>query len=124
MSEETGLEKAKEYVNGSPPVVCLCGSTRFMDNFHEAGWMFTMLGYIVLRVGVSKHLPEHHGGESLGQDVVDMLDKLHLRKIDISDMVYVLNVDGYIGESTRKEIEYAKSLNKTIIYLEDKEQKE
>ncbi len=91
-----------------------------MDAFFEAGWDFTLRGYIVLSVGVCKHA-KHHGAEALGQDVVDRLDELHLRKIDISDEVFVLNVDGYIGESTRKEIEYARQLGKPIsyLYLED-----
>lgn len=101
----------------TPPVVCLCGSTRFMDAFFEAGWKFTLEGRIVLSIGVCKHA-EHHGGEALGREVADKLDELHLRKIDLADSVYVLNVGGYIGESTSKEIEYAKSRNKPIEYLE------
>ncbi len=101
----------------TPPVICLCGSTRFMDAFFEAGWKFTLEGRIVLSIGVCKHA-EHHGGEALGQEVANRLDELHLRKIDLADSVYVLNVNGYIGKSTRKEIEYAKSKNKPIEYLE------
>jgi hypothetical protein len=54
----------------------------------------------------------------LGQDVADKLDELHLRKIDLADSVYVLNVGGYIGSSTQKEIEYAQSKDKPIEYLE------
>lgn len=100
-----------------PEIVCLCGSTRFMDAFFEAGWKFTLEGKIVLSVGVCKHA-KHHGAEALGQDVADRLDELHLRKIDLADSVFVLNVGGYIGESTRKEIEYAESKNKPIGYLE------
>ena len=102
-----------------PKIICLCGSTRFMEAFFEAGWDFTLQGYIVLSVGVCKHA-EHHGAEALGQDVADRLDELHLRKIDLADEVFVLNVGGYIGSSTRKEIDYAKGLNKPIRYLEDK----
>ncbi len=100
-----------------PAIVCLCGSTRFMDAFHEAGWQLTLDGYIVLTVGVCKHA-EHHGGEALGEDVAARLDELHLRKIDLAEWVFVLNVGGYIGESTRKEIEYAKGVGKRITYLE------
>lgn len=102
---------------GTPPIVCLCGSTRFMDAFFQAGWKFTLEGQIVLSIGVCKHA-EHHGGEALGQGVADKLDELHMRKIDLADSVFVLNVDGYIGESTRKEIEYAESLHKPIGYLQ------
>ena len=101
-----------------PRIVCLCGSTRFMNAFFEAGWNFTLRGYIVLSVGVCKHA-EHHGAEALGQNVADRLDELHLRKIDLADEVYVLNVGGYIGSSIRKEIEYAESLSMPIKYLEE-----
>lgn len=101
-----------------PKIVCLCGSTRFMNEFHEAGWELTLLGYIVLSVGVCKHA-DNHGGEALGQEVSDRLDELHLRKIDLADSIFVLNVGGYVGESTAKEIAYAKKTGKLIIYLEE-----
>jgi len=102
-----------------PRIVCLCGSTRFWSEFHEAGWHFTLKGYIVLSVGVCKHVgDEGHGGEALGQDVADRLDQLHLRKIDLADCVFVLNVSGYVGDSTRKEVLYAKLNNKPIEWLE------
>ena len=114
--------KAMENARGKPPIVCLCGSTRFMDEFFAAGWQFTLDGYIVLSVGVvktSETLPDGgHGGEALGQDVAEMLDELHKRKIDLADVVYILNVKGYIGKSTRAEIDYAETQNKKIVYLE------
>ena len=107
-----------EYLKfNKPKIVCLCGSTRFMDAFFEAGWNYTLLGYIVLSVGVCKHAKDH-GGEALGQAVVDMLDELHLRKIDLAEEVMILNVGGYIGKSTQKELDYAKKSGKCIIYLE------
>ena len=101
-----------------PDIICLCGSTRFMQTFHEIAWELTLQRYIVLSVGVCKHA-EDHGGEALGQEVVDKLDELHLRKIDMADMVWVLNVDKYIGDSTRKEVEYAKLIGKPIYYLSE-----
>ena len=104
-------------MNDKPPIICLCGSTRFMDAFHAAGWHYTLEGYIVLTVGVCKHA-EDHGGEALGQEVAEQLDELHLRKIDLADCVLVLNVGGYIGESTAKEIAYAEDTGKSIMYLE------
>ncbi len=106
-----------EKPNGFPEVVCLCGSTRFMDAFFEAGWQLTLEGKIVLSVGVCKHA-KHHGAEALGKDVVDQLDELHLRKIDLADRILVLNVDGYIGKSTRNEIKYAEKTSKPVTYLE------
>lgn len=115
MSRNTGAIKGSK--SKMPHIVCLCGSTRFMDAFFEAGWKFTLEGAIVLSVGVCKHT-EHHGAEALGQDVAERLDELHLRKIDLADSVFVLNVNGYIGDSTAMEIEYAESQNKPIGYLE------
>ncbi len=100
-----------------PAIVCLCGSTRFMDAFYEAGWQLTLDGYIVLTVGVCKHA-ESHGGEALGADVAARLDELHLRKIDLAEWVLVLNVDGYVGESTRREVLYAHEHGKRVTYLE------
>ena len=107
-----------EKENAKPMVVCLCGSTRFMNEFFEVGWEFTLLDYIVLSEGVCKHA-EHHGAEALGKDVAEKLIELHLRKIDLADMVFILNVGGYIGESTRKELNYAKDMGKFIQYLEE-----
>ena len=102
-----------------PKIVCLCGSTRFMQAFFDSGWDFTLKGYIVLSIGVCKHAGAHgHGAEALGQDVADRLDELHLRKIDLADEVFVLNVRGYIGFSTNREIEYATKKGKPITYLE------
>jgi hypothetical protein len=116
---DTVAKLQTEYVrvHPGPCVVCLCGSTRFMDAFHETGWQLTLDGYIVLTVGVCKHA-EDHGGEALGQDVADKLDELHLRKIDLADWVLILNVGGYIGQSTRKELEYAKLTGKKVTFLE------
>ena len=102
-----------------PKIVCLCGSTRFMETFFEEGWRETLEGKIVLSVGVCKHA-EDHGGEALGKEVADKLDQLHLRKIDLADEVLILNVGGYIGESTRLEFEYAMVEGKNIRMLEGK----
>lgn len=113
------IERLKNWERpaGFPEIVCLCGSTRFMDAFHEAGWQLTLDGYIVLTVGVCKHA-EDHGGEALGEEVAAKLDELHRRKIDLADWVFVLNVGGYIGESTRNEIKYATAHRKQVTYLE------
>ncbi len=100
-----------------PKIVCLCGSTRFMDTFFEAGWNETLAGHIVLSVGVVTTSADH-AGEALGVETVQMLDELHWRKIDLADEVLVLNVGGYIGFSTRRELEYALSLGKSVRYWE------
>jgi hypothetical protein len=100
-----------------PSIICLCGSTRFMDAFFDVGWRETLKGKIVLSIGVCKHA-EDHGGEALGPEVVKLLDELHFHKIELADEAMILNVGGYIGESTRNELEYAEKLGKRIIYLE------
>ena len=102
-----------------PTVVCLCGSTRFMEAFFAAGWQLTLLGQIVLSVGVCKHADADgaHGAEALGPRVAANLDKLHLRKIDMADWVLVLNVQGYFGTSTMREIDYATNSHKPVYFL-------
>ena len=113
------LEYKKEEKKG-PKIVCLCGSTRFMKQFFDAGWDFTLKGYIVLSVGVCKHTDAEggHGAEAISQETADKLDELHLRKIDMADEVYILNVDGYIGKSTAKELKYALEHDKFVCFLE------
>lgn len=97
-----------------PEIVCLCGSTKFMDKFHEENKRLTLEGKIVLTVGFfAHHEPDFDWGEVKAE-----LDKLHLRKIDLSDRVHVINPGGYIGSSTRNEIRYAESLGLPITYLE------
>jgi hypothetical protein len=103
-----------------PEIVCLCGSTRFYDAFQEANYRLTMEGRIVLSVGFYPHAAAEHGhGEGVGHDSAEkvMLDELHKRKIDLADRVLVLNVDGYIGASTRSEIKYAETHDKPVDYL-------
>lgn len=89
-----------------------------MDAFFDAGWSETLKGHIVLSVGVWREGPADHGGEWIGESVKEMLDELHKRKIDLSDEILVLNVGGYIGDSTRGEIEYAEKTGKPVRYLE------
>jgi hypothetical protein len=105
-----------------PLVICLCGSTKFADVFREQEAKLTLEGYIVLSIGVGRTAPD---GGNLGDPdspttrrTKAKLDVLHLRKIDLADTVYVLNVNGYIGESTEREIEYAISTGKNVAYLE------
>jgi hypothetical protein len=99
-------------------IVCLCGSTRFIDQFLDEQWRMTLEKKIVLSVGVWRQGPPDHAGEWIGKDVKEMLDDMHLRKIDMSDRVHIINVGGYIGDSTRREIEHAKKTGKPITYLE------
>ncbi len=97
-----------------PKVVCLCGSSRFYDAYQLANYRETMAGRIVLSIGFYPHSDEH--GEGVGHDSEEKvkLDELHLRKIDLADEVLILNVGGYIGDSTRRELAYARSLGKPV----------
>lgn len=102
-----------------PTIVCLCGSTRFYDEFQQANYDFTMRGEIVLSVGFYPHAKAEHGhGEGVGHDSAEKvaLDELHKRKIDIADYVYVINPGGYIGASTASEIHYAYQHGKPVVY--------
>ena len=94
-------------------IVCLCGSTRFIDTFTEQYGRLTDEGKIVLSVG--RVVPQSE--QALGSARKVALDELHLRKIDLCDRVLVLNVGGYVGTSTRREIAYAKERGKPIDLL-------
>lgn len=104
-----------------PRIVCLCGSTRFYQAFQEANYRETMAGHIVLSVGFYPHAAAAAHGEDVGITADDKarLDQLHLRKIDIADEVLILNVDGYIGESTARELAYARLLDKPVRFLQE-----
>ena len=103
-----------------PCVVCLCGSTRFYEYFQRANYEETMAGRIVLSVGFYPHAQKemHHEEAGCTPEQKIALDELHKRKIDFCDEVLVLNVGGYIGSSTRSEIDYAHSIGKPVRYLE------
>ncbi len=76
----------------------------------------TLSGAVVLSVGVFGH-----SGDEITEEQKQRLDDVHLQKIRMSDGIFVINKDGYIGESTKREIEYAKSLGKPITYMEGSE---
>lgn len=103
-------------------IITLCGSTKFKDEFMKAQKELTLKGNIVISVGLFGHSGDNEVWENMDEGTrtktKEMLDDMHKRKIDLSDEIYVINVGGYIGESTKSEIEYAKSTNKKINYLE------
>ncbi len=96
-------------------VITLCGSTRFKEYFLEVQKKLTLEGNIVISVGMFGHAGDE---EALQYEVKAMLDRQHLAKIDLADEIFVINVDNYIGDSTRKEIEYAKAKGKHVGFLE------
>ena len=107
---------------GKYKVITLCGSTRFKDEFIEAQKRLTLEGNIVISVGLFGHSGDREVWENMDEGTMtatkEMLDDMHKRKIDMADEIYVINVGGYIGDSTRSEIDYAINTGKTVRYLE------
>ena len=106
-----------KYLKPSKPfkTITLCGSTKFKQQFEEANARLTMEGNVVISVGVFGHANQVEFSE--GQK--EQLDKIHLQKIDMADEIFVINVCGYIGESTRREIKYAQEKGIPVKYLEE-----
>lgn len=105
----------KQFILDKPIVVCLCGSTRFKEQYERVMRDKTLAGKIVLSCGLFNHADNLR----LANDIKAFLDNLHLRKIDLADEVFVIDVDRYIGESTQKEIEYAQAQGKSVHYYSD-----
>ena len=98
-------------------IICLCGSTRFKAAWYEQTKRLTYEGYIVLGVGdLNPNAQEVN--DSIDPEIRAKLDILHFDKIYLADAIFVLNVDGYVDESTRREVLYAARLGKTIHWLE------
>lgn len=100
---------------GKYKVITLCGSTRFKDEFIQEQKRLSLEGNIVISVGLFGHSGDN---EVYSDGVKEMLDDMHKRKIDMADEIFVINKNGYIGSSTRSEIEYAIRTNKVVNYLE------
>ena len=103
-------------------IITLCGSTRFKDEFMRVQKELTLKGNIVISVGLFGHAGDAEVWENMDEGTLtktkEMLDDMHKRKIDLADEIFVINVNGYIGESTKSEIEYAKKTGKKVNYLE------
>lgn len=95
------------------PVITLCGSTRFADDFKKVNEELTLQGYVVLSVGVINK------DAKFDIEQCKLLDNVHKRKIDMSDAIYVISRDGYVGKSTHNEIQYAYETGKHVYYMED-----
>ena len=110
-------------MQGKYKVITLCGSTRFKDEFMEAQKRLTLAGNIVISVGLFGHSGDNEVWENMDESTLtqtkEMLDDMHKRKIDMADEIYVINVGGYIGSSTRSEIEYAVEKGKLVRYLDE-----
>jgi len=107
---------------GQYKVITLCGSTRFKDEFMEIQKSLTLEGNIVINVGLFGHSGDNEVWENMDEGTLtqtkEMLDDMHKRKIDMADEIFVINVGGYIGDSTYSEIEYAYATGKGVRYLE------
>ena len=103
-------------------VITLCGSTRFKDEFMKVQKDLTLKGNIVISVGLFSHSGDDEVWENMDEGTLtktkEMLVYMHKRKIDMADEIFVINVDGYIGDSTKSEIEYAIKTGKKVNYLE------
>jgi len=102
------------------PVVCLCGSSKFKDEINAENSRLTMEGNVVISLGLFGHtdLPDYDWSTD-ATDLKTKLDQLHFQKIRMSERVHVVDPNGYIGESTRREIAYAESLGKEISYMSE-----
>lgn len=111
---------SRRFAKARPDIVCLCGSTRFWETFRNWELKLTLEGKIVLSLEIcapdSMVLADPDSENGIAQK--EKLDELHKRKIDLADEVFVLNVNGYIGSSTRSEINYAINRGKLVHYLE------
>ena len=101
-------------MQGKYKIITLCGSTRFKDEFIAEQKRLTLEGNIVISVGLFGHSGDE---EVWSEHTKIMLDDMHKRKIDLADEIFVINVGGYIGNSTRSEIEYAIKTGKVVNYL-------
>ena len=98
--------------------ITLCGSTRFKAFFESEMRRLTLEGFIVISVGLFGHIEGlDMGTDDEPSETKQMLDNLHLRKIDLASRVHVINVGGYIGTSTAREIAYAEATGKAVTYL-------
>ena len=100
-----------------PEIVCLCGSTKFLDQFNEQQLRLTLEGKIVLTIGTHMPVARQYADGLDGKK--ELLDKLHFAKIELADSIFVINVGGYIGHSTRNEINHALRLGKEVKWLEN-----
>ena len=107
--------REKEYTLNKSKVITLCGSIKFKETFLKEQEKLTLEGNIVFSPNFFTTIKK----EEITSNTKKMLDKIHRQKIDMSDEILVINVDGYIGESTKSEIEYALKNGKAVKYLEE-----
>ena len=104
------------------PIITLCGSTRFKNEFMNVQKELTLKGYIVISVGLFGHAGDEEVWECMDEGsrtkTKMMLDSMHKEKIRMADEIFVINPNGYIGESTWSEICYARMIGKEMQFIE------
>ncbi len=95
-------------------IITICGSTRFKKEIMDAAHDLTLQGHIVLAPFVFHH---DEADSTLSTEEKIRLDNLHKEKINMSDAIFVVNVDNYIGESTYSEVDWAQRMKKKIFFL-------
>ena len=100
------MEKAK--------IITMCGSLKYSEKIMQETERLTLEGYNVISV-----IYETRDRNAYSENDIKLFTELHWQKIDLADSIFVVNVNGHIGEGTKKDIEYAKKHNKEIIYLEN-----
>ena len=100
---------------GKYKVITLCGSTMFKDDFLRQQKRLTLEGNIVLSVGFFEITED----DKLDDDKLKLIKDIHMKKIDMADEIFVINKGGYIGQSTKSEIDYALKNGKIVNYLEN-----
>lgn len=120
------LRYLRDKLNATPQqkagceIICLCGSSRFVAEMAVLMWQFEKLGVIAIGMPllpqwypgiVPDHLAEHEG-------VAEKMDELHLKKINLATKVFITNIGGYIGDSTKREIRYAVEQGKELLWAE------
>jgi hypothetical protein len=97
--------------------ITLCGSTRFRDQFDFWNTHLTLAGNAVYSVAIDAHGEIREALPTEKEKT--LLDEVHLMKIMNSDAIFVIDVGGYIGTSTAREIEFARSRGKDVFYLSE-----
>lgn len=97
-------------------IITVCGSLKFYKEMMEITEKVELQGNCML---VPIYNPNKPNKDAFTEEEALMLDRMHKERIKLADAILVVNVDGYIGSSTKNEIEIAKSLNKEIIYYTD-----
>ena len=119
---DTEREFIKKRLSTKPPIICICGSSRFIEWMAVQAWEYEKHGHIALSLHLmpesyTTQVPDHLAE---AESVADILDELHLRKIDLADTVLIMNVDGYVGKSTWNEILYARKQEKPVQFFDER----